>query len=48
MKKIEECKPIKILMQKDNITYGEAWERIVACQDKLLDENLFTIRCLIR
>lgn len=38
MKKIEECKPIKILMQKDNITYGEAWERIVACQDKLLDE----------
>ena len=31
-------KPIKILMEKDNITYSEAWERIVACQDKLLDE----------
>lgn len=38
MKKIEECKPIKILMERDNITYDEAWERIVACQDKLLDE----------
>ena len=25
-------------MEKDNITYGEAWERIVACQDKLLNE----------
>lgn len=31
MKKIEECKPIKILMEKDNITYGEAKQLVSEC-----------------
>lgn len=39
MKKIEECKPIKILMEKDNITYGEAKQLVTECRDALLKTN---------
>lgn len=34
-----ECRPIKILMDRDNITFEEAKQLVVECRNALLDEN---------
>ena len=36
------CSPIKILMDRDDITYDEAKQRVIECRDALLngDEGL--------
>lgn len=35
----KECRPIKILMDRDNITFEEAKQLVIECRNALLDEN---------
>ena len=39
MKEIERCRPIGVLMDRDNMTLKEAKQLVIECRDALLDAN---------